>query len=197
MIGEIEAVGEPVDLLGHDWGAIHAYGVAAERPGLLRSWAADCAGLVHPDYEWHPAAAGAGRPRATARPRSPQIVALTGEQIAATFGVPERLAPNMAEHLDAAMGEAILRAYRSAAQPVMRQLGDQLAAAERRPGLLIHATADAYVPPDMVFDVAARFDAEIMTLEGVGHWWMFDDPGLAADGLVKFWTDENHEHLGG
>jgi pimeloyl-ACP methyl ester carboxylesterase len=57
LIAEIEKIGHPVDLLGHDWGAGHTYGVAAARPDLLRSWAADCAGLVHPDYEWHPAAA--------------------------------------------------------------------------------------------------------------------------------------------
>jgi pimeloyl-ACP methyl ester carboxylesterase len=187
LIGEIEQLGEPVDLVGHDWGAIHTYSVAAERPDLLRTWSADCAGLVHPDYEWHPAAQvwqteGAGEASIA------EIAALTGEQIAATFGVPTRLAPNMAEHLDATMGDAILRVYRSAVQPVMRDLGDQLAAADRRPALLIHATADAFVPPEMVFDVAARTGAEIMTLEGLGHWWMFEDPELAADGFVAFWS---------
>jgi len=50
LISEIEKIGHPVDLLGHDWGAGHTYAVAAVRPDLLRSWAADCAGLVHPSY---------------------------------------------------------------------------------------------------------------------------------------------------
>ncbi len=70
----------------------------------------------------------------------------------------------------------------------MRELGDELAAAERRPALLIHATADPYVPPDMTFAVAERIGAEILTLEGLAHWWMFQNPGLAADGLVAFWA---------
>ena len=96
----------------------------------------------------------------------------------------------MAEHLDDEMGRAILRVYRSAAQPAMRELGDQLAAADRRPALLIHATADPYVPPEMVFAVAERIGAQIMTLEGLGHWWMFEDPGLAADGFVAFWSKQ-------
>jgi pimeloyl-ACP methyl ester carboxylesterase len=187
LIGEIEALGRPIDLVGHDWGAGHVYAVAAARPDLLRSWAADCAGLVHPDYEWHPAAqvwqtANEGEKSIS------EIVALDGHQLAAAFGVPAKLAPNMAEHLDEEMGRAILRVYRSAAQPAMRELGDQLAAAERRPSLLIHATADPYVPPEMVFAVAERIDAQIMTLEGLGHWWMFEDPGLAADGFVAFWA---------
>ena len=56
LISEIEALDGPVDLVGHDWGAGHVYAVAAARPDLLRSWAADCAGLLHPDYQWHSAA---------------------------------------------------------------------------------------------------------------------------------------------
>jgi pimeloyl-ACP methyl ester carboxylesterase len=187
LIGQIEALDGPVDLVGHDWGAGHVYAVAAARPDLLRSWAADCAGLVHPDYEWHPAAqvwqtAGAGEKSIA------KITALDAAQLEAAFGVPAKLAPNMAARLDADMGDAILKVYRSAVQPAMRELGDQLAAADRRPALLLHATADPYVPPHMVFAVAERIGAQILTLEGLGHWWMFEDPGLVADGLVAFWA---------
>ena len=186
LIGELEELGGNVDLVGHDWGAGHVYAVAAERPDLLRSWAADVAGLVHPEYEWHPAAAvwqteGAGEESIAG------IIALDGEALGAAFGVPAALAPNMSANLDEIMGTAILRVYRSAVQPAMRELGDQLAAAERRPALLIHATADPFVPPEMVFPVAERIGAGILNLEGLGHWWMFEDPGMAAAGLVDFW----------
>ena len=187
LISQIEALDGPVDLVGHDWGAGHTYAVAAARPDLLRTWAADCAGLVHPDYEWHRAAqvwqtAGEGETSIA------KMVALDAGRLEAAFGAPAKLAPHMADHLDADMGRAILTLYRSAAQPAMRQLGDQLAAADRRPSLLIHATADPYVPPHMVFAVAERIGAEILTLEGLGHWWMFENPGLVADGLVAFWS---------
>ncbi len=40
LIGKLEAFGGDVDLVGHDWGAGHVFGVLAERPDLLRSWAA-------------------------------------------------------------------------------------------------------------------------------------------------------------
>jgi pimeloyl-ACP methyl ester carboxylesterase len=187
LINQIEGLESPIDLVGHDWGAGHVYAVAAARPDLLHSWAADCAGLLHPDYVWHPAAqvwqtAGEGE-KAVAG-----MTALTGDQIEAAFGVPAEFAASIADHLDDEMARAILAVYRSAAQPAMRELGDELAAAERRPALLIHATADPYVPPDMTFAVAERIGAEILTLEGLAHWWMFQNPGLAADGLVAFWA---------
>ncbi|MCD9197718.1 alpha/beta fold hydrolase [Aeromicrobium wangtongii] len=187
LIGQLEDLGDPVDLVGHDWGAGHVYAVAAERPDLLRSWAADCAGLVHPDYEWHPAAA-VWQTEGDGEESVKGIVALDGDELGAAFGVPPRLAPTMAEHLDDTMGDAILKVYRSAAQPAMRQLGDQLAQADRRPALLIHPTADPFVPPEMTPPVAARMDAEILALDGLGHWWMFEDPAQAAAGLVDFWA---------
>ena len=94
----------------------------------------------------------------------------------------------MAEGLDERMGRCILSLYRSAVQPAMRILGDQVADAERRPGMLIHATDDPFVPPAMAFDVAARTGARILTLPGLQHWWMFEDPQAAARGLVDFWA---------
>ena len=188
LIDQIEVLDGPVDLVGHDWGAGHTFAVAAARPDLLRSWAADCAGLVHPDYEWHPAAQ-VWQTEGDGETLVARMIALEGDQIEAAFGVPAKLAANMAEHLDADMGRAILQMYRSAVQPVMRELGDQLAHADRRPSLLLHATADPYVPPDMVFAVAERIDAEILTLEGLAHWWMFENPGVVADGLVAFWSE--------
>jgi pimeloyl-ACP methyl ester carboxylesterase len=39
-VAMIEALGAPVDLVGHDWGAVVGWQVAARRPDLLRSWTA-------------------------------------------------------------------------------------------------------------------------------------------------------------
>ncbi|TMV87149.1 alpha/beta hydrolase [Thioclava sp. BHET1] len=187
LIGQIEEIGAPVNLLGHDWGAGHTYGVAAARPDLLKSWAADCAGLMHPDYEWHPAAQAWQTP-GDGEASIKQIIAMEAEDLVSGFGVPPELAPTMAQNLDARMGQAILNIYRSAKQPELRDLGDRLAAAERRPSLLIHATNDPYVPPDMVFDVSDRTGSEILTLEGLEHWWMWQNPQAAARGLADFWA---------
>jgi len=49
---EIEKIGEPVDLVGHDWGSLLTLRVASTRPDLIRTWTGG-SGAVHPDYVWH------------------------------------------------------------------------------------------------------------------------------------------------
>jgi len=135
---------------------------------------------------WHPAAQVWQREK-EGEASIAQIIKMTGDDLVKLFGVPPGLAPTMADHLDEVMGASILAIYRSAAQPAMRELAEELATAPRRPALLIHATEDPYVPPQLVFDVAERTGAQILTLEGRQHWWMWEDPEGAATGLVKFW----------
>ena len=106
---------------------------------------------------------------------------MTGDDLVKLFGVPPGLAPTMADHLDEVMGASILAIYRSAAQPALRELVEELATASRRPALLIHATEDPYVPPQLVFDVAKGTGAQILTLEGRQHWWMWEDPRGRGD----------------
>ena len=84
---------------------------------------------------------------------------------------------------------AILGLYRSAAQPVVGQLGDDLPEAAQRPGLCIFATEDSYTGGETLHRYAAeRCEAEIAVLEGLGHWWMCEDPTQAAE-LLNNWFD--------
>ena len=53
LVGELERIGEPVDLVGHDWGGAHVVNVAMARPELLRSWVSDAIGVFEVDYVWH------------------------------------------------------------------------------------------------------------------------------------------------
>jgi len=50
---ELERLGEPVDLVGHDWGGFLAVRVASLRGDLLRSWASDATGAFDQGFEWH------------------------------------------------------------------------------------------------------------------------------------------------
>jgi len=43
LAGELERIGELVDLGGHDWGGYHVMGVAMNRPDLIRTWVSDAA----------------------------------------------------------------------------------------------------------------------------------------------------------
>lgn len=186
LIGEIEATGEPVDLVGHDWGAGHVFAVLAARPDLVRSWVADCAGLLHPDYVWHDGA------RAWQTPGTGEAVAsaMTGlaPEALAAWGVPEALAPALAAGIDTTMTSAMLTLYRSADRSALRELGTAVLAAERRPGLVVEPSDDPYVPAALGRPVAEALGAGVLALEGAGHWWMWEATDRAADALVAFWA---------
>jgi pimeloyl-ACP methyl ester carboxylesterase len=193
LIGELERIGgsgQVIDLVGHDWGAGHVFGAVADRPELVRSFAADAGGLIHPDYVWHDMAQVWQTPGAGEEMIEAMIGgSLTDRQaIFAGRGAPTDIAAAMAEGATPEMGRCILTLYRDAAQPVAKELGQRLLAAARPPALVILASDDPYVSAALGAETAAALGAEVLRLDGCGHWWMFEEPGRAADGLVAFWS---------
>jgi pimeloyl-ACP methyl ester carboxylesterase len=191
LIGELEALGGDVDVVGHDWGAGHVYGVLEQRPDLLRSWAADCAGILHPDYTWHELAQAWQTPDVGEQVVAAMNARNVEERTAGLIdlGVPPDIAAAIAPEQNESMARCILALYRSAAQPAMRELGQRLLGASQRPGLVIIATEDHYTgTPQMASVVAGGLGAETFTLEGLHHWWMFDGAAAAADALVAHWA---------
>ncbi len=198
LIGELERIGasgQAIDLVGHDWGAGHVFGAVAARPDLVRSFAADCGGLIHPDYVWHDAAQIWQTPEAGEQMVAGMVDSPLPDRHAffESLGAPSEIARAMAEGTGEEMARCILTLYRDAVQPTPRELGERLAAAIRPPALFIVPSDDPYVSADLAVDVATRLGAEMLPLEGCGHWWMFEEPGRAADGLVAFWSklDQN------
>ena len=191
LASQLEEQGSPVDLVGHDWGGGHVVRVAMERPDLIRSWATDIAGCFAPDYVWHDLAQiwqtpGAGEESVAG------MAALPLADRASMFeslGMTPDIARAVAEANDDTMGRCILSLYRSAAQPAMARLGDALGAAAARPGLVIVPTEDQYTGgPGRARRSAAQAKAEVAVLEGLGHWWMIQDPAAGAAALQKFWS---------
>jgi len=188
--GELERVDGPIDLVGHDWGGCHVMNVVMHRPELVRSWASDVLGLFDPDYVWHDLAqvwqtAGDGEQLVdtmmggTVQDRAEQMHAL---------GIPPDIAAEIAAAQGPEMGRAILALYRSAAQPVLAEAGRSLPVAAARPGLSLLATEDHYVGSDELRRRAAdRAGARTDVLEGLGHWWMVQDPARGAAALNSFW----------
>ncbi|MEU9184129.1 alpha/beta fold hydrolase [Streptomyces sp. NPDC048484] len=191
LIGALEEVGEPVDLVGHDWGGAHVVNVAISRPDLLRSWASDVVGAFDRDYVWHELAQrwqtpGVGEADVAER-FGAAVETRTASLVERGFSRP--VAEQIATAQDETMGRAILTLYRSAAQPVMAELGHQLEHASQRPGLALIATADHMVGTDLQRRRAARrAGARVDTLEGLGHWWMAQDPARGARALTAFWS---------
>ena len=57
------------------------------------------------------------------------------------------------------------------------------------PGLSILATEDHYVGSEATRRRAAeRAGARTEVLDGLGHWWMLEDPARGAAALTRFWA---------
>jgi pimeloyl-ACP methyl ester carboxylesterase len=190
LTGELEALGEPVDLVGHDWGGGFAMRVASTRPDLVRSWACDVLGLFHADYVWHDFAQiwqtpGAGEDyfaQTMAMPAADRVA------LYESIGIPAATGELLVAAADDEMSRCILALYRSAAQPAMVRWGEELDPAATRPGLAVVAPADPFVrSTDLAVEVADRLGARVHELAGQGHWWMLGDPAGGAAMLTEFW----------
>ena len=191
LIAELEAIGGDIDLVGHDWGAGHVYGVLAERPDIARTWAADCAGLMHADYQWHDAAQGWQAPE-LGEQMVAGMVAMPDEQFVDAFsglGMTREIAAEVKSHINDEMARCILALYRDAAQPALVPIGKQFAAVQPKNGLVIIAEQDHYAGTlETMTSVANSVGAEVAVLPEVGHWWMCQRPDLGADMLMAHWA---------
>ena len=187
---ELTRFASPVDLVGHDWGGGHVLNLVMHRPELVRSWVSDVVGLFDPDYVWHDLAQVWQTPGDGEKLVDDMMGGSLEEQAQRLMGLgltPE-VATKMAAGAGAEMGRAILLLYRSARQPAIAQAGRDLEKAAARPGLSVLATEDHYVGSAVIRCRAAeRAGARTEVLEGLGHWWMVQDPALSAAVLTRFW----------
>jgi len=193
LVGELEAIrttGTEIDLLGHDWGAGHVYGALSRRPDLVRTWTGDIAGVLHTDYVWHDMAQAWQTPDLGEQVIAGMTESAADDKVALFrgLGLPDEIAAELAAGLDADMGRCVLRLYRTGAQPAVGQLGDRLAAMDLPPGLVVDAELDEYIGSTLSNETAERLGAEVLRLDGRGHWWMVADVDPVADAFVDFWS---------
>ena len=185
---ELDRIDEPVDLVGHDWGAGLTYRIATAFGDGLRSWAADVGNILHPDYEWHDFAKIWQTPGEGEAFFEAQNAASPEERgaIFEAFGVGHDDAVAMASWSDDVMASCILDLYRSATPNPHSHWKDHWGPTAA-PGLVIHPSEDPFGDAARAADVAAALGARMETLEGLGHWWALQDPGASATTLVRFW----------
>ena len=183
LTDELARIGEPVDLVGHDWGSLLVQRVASLRPDLIRTWACGD-GPVDREYVWHDLAQQWQTPGVG----EAIMAAMTGDALAeglAAAGIPADDARAVAARVDDRMKDCILRLYRSAVN-VGAEWEDDVARI-RRPALVLWSRDDPYVAPRFAERLAARVRGELVLFEGCGHWWPFERPAEAAAALERFW----------
>jgi hypothetical protein len=169
------------------------YGVLSEKPGIVRSWAADCAGLLHADYQWHDMAQGWQAPE-LGEQMVAGMVAMPDDQFVDAFsglGMTREIAAEVKSKIDDEMARCILALYRDAAQPAMVAVGKQFVAAQPKNGLVIIAEGDHFAGSlETMTAVANSVGAGVAVLPEVGHWWMCQRPDLGADMLMTHWANQ-------
>jgi pimeloyl-ACP methyl ester carboxylesterase len=191
LADSLSRVEGPIDLVGHDWGGILTLRIAMERPELVRSWATDCAGVFDPDYVWHDLAQVWQTPGAGEQAVA-QILATPLETRAKRYeslGMSKAGAAKLVAAFDETMGRCMLALYRSARQPVLADWGKRLESATAKPGLVLLSTEDHFAGTEaMRRRSAAKTGAQVYVLQGLGHWWMSQDPKRSAATLQEFWA---------
>jgi pimeloyl-ACP methyl ester carboxylesterase len=190
LIGELESMGDPVDLLGHDWGSNFTLRVACQRPELLRSWVMDTAGCFAPGYSF-PDVCHTWQTPGVGEAAVAGWVALdcaTKAALNESLGMTPVVATELAAALDEQMGKCILGVYRSAPESVLAEWGRRAPAMSARRGLVLIPTDDGHTGTEAQHRwLADRAGAEVTVLPGLGHWWMLQDPAAAAETLRRFW----------
>jgi len=184
LVGAIERVGAPVDLVGHDWGSLLVQRVVSVRPDLIRTWACGD-GPVDVEYVWHDLAQQWQTPGVGEAIMEAMTEQALAEGLPAA-GVPPEIAVEIARHFDATMKACILGLYRSA----IHVGAEWQAGVEKvtRPALVLWSRDDPYVPPRFAERLAARVKGELLLFDGCGHWWPYERPAEAAAALERFWA---------
>ncbi len=188
LAAQLERFDDPVDLVGHDWGGGFVVRLVSTRPELVRSWVTDAAGIGDVEFEWHDFAKIWQTPQAGEDFWNQQLATPAGERadVFRMFGVPDEAALDLASRINRSMADCILDLYRSAVA-VGRQWGPDFAAIPA-PGLVIIPGEDPFLSTDSATKAAARAGASTAALDGLGHWWMLQDPARAAAVLHEFWA---------
>lgn len=104
------------------------------------------------------------------------------------IGITGRMGERIAAGLDDEMGRTVLHLLRAAKQPVMSDAGKTLARAARRPGLALIAIEDLGRASGTIAQPewgGREAGAELVHLEGVGHWWPAESPAPIAEALTR------------
>jgi len=185
---KIAGAGDPIDLVGHDWGGGFVVRVVSTRADLVRSWVSDAAGIGDINFEWHDFAKIWQTPGEGEAFWEQQLATSPEERapMLEMFGVPHDDAVALSASGDKTMADCILALYRSAVD-VGKEWGPDFKDIPK-PGLVIIPSEDPFLSADGARMSAGLAGAAVADLDGLGHWWMLQDPRAGAKTLESFWS---------
>lgn len=187
LISRIEEAGEPVHIVGHDWGALLVLRAVSLRPELISSWCVTNA-VIDKEYSGHRTA------RMWATPLLGELVMLgmrNKERLEAGLiegGMPASLAREEVPHIDKTMRQSILKLYRSAVGLRFRgEWVDDLANMPKR-GQLFWGETDPYVDLSVAERFSKQWNVPLHVARGAGHWACHERAQEFAGVLAAHWS---------
>lgn len=188
----LNGIEQPIDLVGHDVGALISLRVATAFNIPLRSFAVDVAPIFHPRFEWPERVHRFQTPRVgeellkSMREADPEDPDSTAARLASA-GVPIDEAKAMGTAHDETMSRSILDFYRSAVPNVAADWWEDVKGQTRSRGLLL-LLPDPPEEEEMSLEVAQRLGAQTARLDDLNHCWMAEAPEVVAPVLQRFWS---------
>lgn len=194
LANALDGIEGPIDLVGHDVGALLALRVATAFDVPLRSFAVDVAPIFHPRFVWpvrvhQLQTPGVGEELLKAmRDADPEDPVSTASRLA-NAGVPINEARAMGAAHDETMSRSILDFYRSAIPNVGADWWKDVTGSTGSRGLIL-LLPDPPEEEEMSLEVARRLGAQTARLDGLEHCWMAQAPEVVAPVLQRFWSSD-------
>jgi pimeloyl-ACP methyl ester carboxylesterase len=188
----LSGIDQPIDVVGHDVGALITLRVATALDVPLRSYTVDVAPSFHPRFEWPERVhrlqtPGIGeellKSMREARPEDPDSTAAR----LANAGVPVDEAKAIGAAHDETMSQSILDFYRSAVPNAAADWWKDVEAPPASQGLIL-LLPDPPAEETMSVEVARSLGAQTARLDDLNHCWMAEAPEVVAPVLERFWS---------
>jgi pimeloyl-ACP methyl ester carboxylesterase len=192
LAGTLARMDGPIDVVGHDIGALVTMRVATAFDVAMRSYVVDVAEIFHPDLVWPDRVHQLQTPEVgerllrAARERDPADPASLAARLAEA-GVPVELAKDIGAAHDETMSRSILDFYRSAAPNVAADWWKDVKGPTPARGLVL-LLPDPPEDQQRARAVAGRLGAQVARLDGLEHCWMAQAPAQVAEVLQRFWA---------
>ena len=189
---KLSKLATPIDVVGHDLGALLTMRVVSSFDPRLRSWAVDVANIFHPDFVWPDRVQqlqtpGIGEEMMKIAEEADVDDPASTEARLEAHGVPSELARTIGAQHDEVMSKCILDFYRSAVPNVSAGWWRDIGRLTTARGLVLLLPD----PPEheaLSVDVTRRLGADTARLDGLNHCWMAEAPDIVAPVLEHFWA---------
>lgn len=192
LADSLRGIDRPIDLVGHDVGALISLRVATAFDVPLRSFVVDVAPIFHPKCVWPERVqrlqilgVGEGLLKAMREADAEDPDSTAARLVRAGMPVNEAKAIGAAH--DETMSRSILDFYCSAVPNVAAVWWKDVKGPTSSRGLVL-LLPDPPEEERMSFEVAQRLGAQTARLGDLNHCWMAEAPGEVAWVLQRFWT---------